>query len=89
MKFAGDRVDRTDLRMDVWLLGKGFRVRYDVIPHPVTGRVTPRGDLRRLMTNDIPYKVWGIEFWRLGRGEGLLAAMTWEPKESRIATEAS
>lgn len=77
MKFGGDEVDEPDLEMDVWLSEHGYTVRYDIIPHPLSGKVTPKGDLSRLSTRGIPYLVWGLKFWRLGRGEGLRMPLTW------------
>jgi hypothetical protein len=78
MKFGGDRVDVTDLKMDVSLSNRGFYVRYGIIPDPFSGVTTPRGDLARLRTNKIAYKEWDTDFWFLRRGEGLAASMTWE-----------
>lgn len=48
LKYPGDRVNRDEARMDAYLQGKGYIVRYDVVPHPLTGKFTPFGDLRWL-----------------------------------------
>jgi hypothetical protein len=83
LKFAGDRVDRTEVKLDVWLLNRGLKVRYDIVPHPFTGKMTPKGDLERLKVAGIPYKMWGSEFWSLGKGEGLRVPMTWGPRTTK------
>jgi hypothetical protein len=83
LKFAGDRVHRTEVKQDVWLLDQGLKVRYDIVPHPITGKVTPKGDLERLKVADIPYKKWGSEFWSLEKGEGLSLPMTWKPRTTK------
>lgn len=57
MKFGGDEVNEPDLEMDVWLTEHGYAVRYDIIPHPLSGKVTPNADLSRLATHGIPYMV--------------------------------
>jgi hypothetical protein len=79
LKFAGDRIDKIEIKMDAWLLQKGFDVRYDIVPHPFSGQTTPKGDLERLKVNCIPFKQWGPEFWSLGRGDGLNIPLTWAP----------
>jgi hypothetical protein len=81
LKFAGDRVNREDARMDVWLQEKGFKVRYDIVPHPFTGKVTPTGDQVLLKALDLSFKKWGLEFWRLGRGAGAKIPLTWTTKK--------
>ena len=58
LKFAGDHVINQELSTDVLVAGRGLKVRYDVVPHPLTGRVTPDRDLRRLKDSCTPFKVW-------------------------------
>lgn len=77
LKFAGDRVNREVLRLDIWLQDHGHKVRYDIVRHPATNRITPEGDLSWLKKSGISYKIWGFQFWRLGRGKGAEIPLTY------------
>lgn len=78
LKFAGDRINHEEVRMDTCLQNKGYRVRYDIVPHPLSGMVTPSRDLARLKFSGVSYKKWNPQFWRLGRGMGLRLPLTWD-----------
>lgn len=65
MKFAADRINHHEARIDSSLRSKGYIVRYDIVPHPITGRVTRATELEWLKSIRIPYKKWGAQFWRL------------------------
>jgi hypothetical protein len=78
MRFADDRLDLEDAHIDVLLQRHGYSVRYDIVPHPPTRKVTPAGDLESLKELCIPYTVWGFRFWRLSRGIGLRVPLPWD-----------
>ena len=82
LKFGGNRVQKHQIREDVLIAQQGTLVRYDIVPHPVSARVTPSKDLAILRENRIPYRVWQSEFWNLPRGGGLGLQLTWPPNES-------
>jgi hypothetical protein len=79
LKFGGNRVQVHQVREDKLIIQQGTNVRYDFVSHPKTGRATPEIDFLLLRKYNIPYKVWGKDFWTLGRGGGLGRRMTWKP----------
>jgi hypothetical protein len=79
LKFGGNHVYPHQVKEDGLLRRQGIGVRYDIVPHPITGKSTSNLDLDLLKKFEIPYKVWRQEFWHLPRGGGLDLEYTWKP----------
>ena len=79
LKFGGNHVHLHQVKEDNLLRRQGIGVRYDIVQHPITGKSTPNFDLELLKNFEIPFRVWGLEFWRLPRGGGLDLPLTWKP----------
>jgi hypothetical protein len=80
LKFGRDPIALHEIKMDVWLISHGTKVRYDFVPNPCTNEKPELRGLNILKRAGLPHRVWGFRFWRLGRGEGRRLPMTWVPR---------